>query len=77
MLLGLTLNLAGAGLGLAAFSPDIETVKSVSLITLIWMFGTGLISMYVGGWISTALGGATDKMKGYWQGIIMPGVACC
>lgn len=72
--LGFVLNLLGVALGFAAVNPDMESVKTLSTMSIVWIFVAGVIAMFTAGWVTTHLSGVANATKGYWQGFIVAGV---
>lgn len=57
-----TLNLLGAGIGIATFGGEETSGKGLSIGAGIWWFLAGVISLYSGGWVAGTLSGAALRM---------------
>lgn len=51
------LNILGIALGFAVFSPDINTITHIGGGSAVWLSLTGIISMFLGGWVAGKLSG--------------------
>ncbi len=70
------LNLLGLSMGLASFSPDSESMKSLGIATVIWLIFNGVISMFAGGWVAGLLAGKLENRVEYMlHGFLMWSIA--
>lgn len=57
-------NLLGLGLGLSAFTPDPDTLANLGVGSVIWLIISGIISMFIGGWVAGKLSGIEGTLHG-------------
>ncbi|MBI5644038.1 MAG: hypothetical protein HY954_11270 [Deltaproteobacteria bacterium] len=71
----LTLELLGLGVGLGLINPAAEQrFAAVGIGTGIWMVLSTIISLFVGGWVTSWVSGTATPMRGILHGIVMWGL---
>lgn len=68
-------HLLGLALGFSVFSPDVNTMTAIGTGSLIWLGLTGIISMFIGGWIAGKTTRFGYSANGGLHGFITWGVA--
>jgi len=64
------LNLLGLGLDMLTISTGKESIKELSILSIIWMVLTGIISMTAGGWFAGRMSGPTIASEGVLHGLV-------
>jgi len=75
LIIGLLLNLLGTGIGFFIFSPKATVIKPLGIATFIWFMLSGIISLYIGGWVSGRAGYAQSTLGASIYGIIVASVS--
>lgn len=68
-------NLLGLSLGFISFAMDQDTISKIGIGSIIWLILTGILSMYVGGWVSSRLANLAESTMGILYGITTGGLA--
>jgi len=68
----LLLGTLGTAIGLSVLtgSPETETAKGVGIGAMIWWVITGLIALFIGGWVAGRLCGFLNRMEGLLHGAV-------
>ncbi len=74
-IIGLIFNLLGAGIGLIIFSPIANSLPSIGIGTFIWITLTGIVSLYIGGWIATYFSKLMTQISGIIHGLLVSGIS--
>ncbi len=76
MVVQLTLNLLGLGIGLQTFDPatDADSFRGFGMGQVIWTVISGLIALFAGGWVAGRLAGMPRKTDGTLHGIVTWGL---
>lgn len=70
----LALELLGLGIGLGLLTPAAERFAAVGIGTGIWLILSTLISLFLGGWVTSWLSGTATPMRGLLHGIVTWGL---
>ncbi len=69
------LNLLGLGIGLINFEADANVLENISIGTVIWLVVTGILAMFLGGWVAGRLAKTRIHTEGALHGLAMWGVS--
>ncbi len=78
MVVQLSLSLLGAGIGMSTVDPlqgDTPGATALGLGAAIWWAISGLIALYIGGWVAAHLAGIPRKVDGVLHGLITWGLS--
>lgn len=72
LMIQVTLTLLGAGIGLAAINPTTQQNpgKELAIGSAIWLVVTGLISLFIGAYVSGRMSGGPRRADGLLHGIV-------
>lgn len=68
-------NFLALGLGLMAFSPNMDSLKHLSLVSILWLMATNIITLFLGGWLAGQYNTFYQKFQGALQGLIVWAIA--
>lgn len=68
-------NFLALGLGLMAFSPTMDTLKQLSVVSILWLMATNIITLFLGGWLAGQCNPLYQKFQGALQGLIVWAIA--
>ena len=68
----ITLTLLGVGIGASTVDPQQEAnpVRGLGIGTAIWVFISGLVSLFIGGWVAGRVSGNPDRAEGRMHGFL-------
>ncbi len=69
------LNLLGIGLGLTAFTVDVDKIQNIGMGSIIWLILIGIIAMFIGGWAAGRLANINLRLEGLLHGLAAWGLA--
>jgi len=75
LIAGLLLNLFGAGVGFFMFSPKTAVIKPLGIATFIWFILSGMVSTYIGAWVSGRMSDAQSNLGASIYGILVAGMS--
>jgi hypothetical protein len=75
LIIGLLLNLLGTGIGFFVFSPKAAVIKPLGIATFIWFMLSGIVSLYIGGWVSGRAGYAQSTLGASIYGMIVASIS--
>lgn len=68
-------NLLGLGSGLIAMDPSLEAMQTVGMATIFWFVISGIVSMFLGGWVSSKTAEVVCSLKASIYGLLSAAIA--
>lgn len=75
LVIGLIFNLLGAAIGFSIFLPKREVLWPLSIGAIIWLVLTGIISLYIAGWVAGRFSNARTDAAGILYGLLVSSVS--